>query len=247
MRTGGAGEISPPAHLDCQCSGLRVGPFGLHAPWRIVAPTVRRLVGGVAWRLRHGTRLLWSRDSIVVFGATAADIRPQSPALDDGSQWAIVVRAVGEIDEQTAEGFPAPLRGCLPNSGRDDRLHALYVDGRLAAWGFSAFPAASWRLTETGTTLHLPEAAACLTAFETLAEFRGRRLYPTLLTSMTTELFARGARHAFIWCLRDNLPSRTAIERVGFRYVGEHRRVRVLGIARTQATVGGAPLAGSAR
>ena len=192
-----------------------------------------RSLGRAARGARRGARLLFARDGVVVFSATASDVRAQQPTLAPGTDWSLRVTIVREIDSRVAASLPPSLRACVPNNGPDDELHCIYVGERLAAWGFAAYPASTWNLTETGTVLRLPPASACLTAFETAAEFRGRRLYPTLLASMTTSLVARGAKRAYIWCVPGNRASRSAIERVGFRFVGEHRRVRVLGVSRT--------------
>jgi hypothetical protein len=201
----------------------------------MVMDMLSRSLGRAARYLHRGRRLLWANDSLIVFEITAPDVRPQAPRLDAGVPWAVDERELRGIDEAAAAAFPSALRASVPHFAPEDRLHTVTVDGELAAWGFSAFPSARWPLTETGTTLDMPPASGCLTAFETLPQYRGRRLYPTLLTSMLTGLFGRGASRAFIWCHPENGASRSAIARVGFRPIAVHSRRSVLGVSRSRA------------
>ena len=192
-----------------------------------------RSLGKAGRYLHHGRRLVWADDSLLVFAARAVDVRPQVPTLDAGVPWSVVDREVRSIDAATAAGLPSSLRAALPYFAPDARLHTVHVDGELAAWGFSAFPTATWPLVETATTLEMPPASGCLTAFETVPRFRGRRLYPTLIVSMLDDLFGRGAAQVFIWCRSENHASRAAIARVGFRQVAEHALQRRFGVSRS--------------
>lgn len=115
-----------------------------------------------------------------------------------------------------------------PNSlarGRD--LHTLVLNGQLAGWGYSYLPSEPARLSETpGAILDFLPESVSLYDFHVIPAFRGRRLYQYLLSEILKMRFAEGARHAYIGVLASNGPSRSAIERVGFRLaaINHYRR-----------------------
>jgi GNAT superfamily N-acetyltransferase len=178
-------------------------------------------------------RAVYAADEVLVFHATPQLV---SPVMPTDAHPLVHVREVSRDDVCAGRGgqWPAGLRALAAGQPPAAVAHVLSVDGTAASWGFSTVGLASWPITETNTELRMPPASACLAAFETAPEFRGRKLYQRLLSHILASRFDDGAAHAFIWCLTSNAPSRAAIERVGFRHSATHRRTTVLGRARTQ-------------
>ena len=125
--------------------------------------------------------------------------------------------------------MPAHLRLNLPDFPDDALVHFALVNGTMACWGISVVPQGSWPITETDTTLTLPAGSACLVAFETQPEYRGRGIYKMLLREILRSRFAAGAPWAYIWCDESNTPSRAAIERVGFTRIARHEQRHLFG------------------
>jgi GNAT superfamily N-acetyltransferase len=186
------------------------------------------------WRVQRLLHWLWSRDSVLVYRMasdtkTAVANVSSSVSAPTGLDFSIV-----SVREAKARGnaIPAHLRANLPDFPDDSLVHIALVEGAIACWGISVGPLASWPITETDTTLAMPPNSACLVAFETQPEFRGRGIYKALLREILRSRFASGAAWAYIWCEESNMPSRAAIERVGFSLVARHEQRHALGIAR---------------
>ncbi len=195
--------------------------------------TARRLgLRGVVQALASATsHMLWTREGLVVFQMRPEQLNPIAPELS-GVRWTIrsaTVPAFLAGDRVTSpESLAAELRSARPGQ----RVHWIEVQGTVISWGFSTPAAGSWPLTETRSRLTVPMGGVCLTAFETLPAYRGRRLYPAILTQIVQERFREGAPTAFIWCRQENVASYRAIERVGFRKIAFHRYSRLLGVVR---------------
>jgi GNAT superfamily N-acetyltransferase len=142
--------------------------------------------------------------------------------------------SVSTVREVKGRGIatPAHLRRNLPDFPDDALVHFALVDGTIACWGISVGPLVSWPITETGTTLTIPNNSACMVAFETQPEFRGRGIYKARLGEILRFSLASGTAWAYIWCEESNTPSRAAIERVGFSPAGRHEQRHTLGVAR---------------
>lgn len=172
----------------------------------------------------------WKRESLVIFRTLPGhfvSVQPQVPEVTLTSKNAADLTA-GEIE---VCDLPRNLRDELRASQADQRLHLIRVADKVASWGFSVRPSGAWPLTETHSSLNVEPCAVCLFAFETLPEFRGRRLYPALLSRILLERFQEGAPAAYIWCAIDNRASYASIKRVGFEEVATHRYRRVLGFS----------------
>ena len=186
-----------------------------------VPSAVRRLVNAIIG-------LAWQHESLVIFRVLPGQAVSIQPRLED-----VTLTSRGAADLTAAEievlDLPKNLRHELRAPQADQRLHLIRVGGKAASWGFSVRPAGAWPLTETHSWLNVEDAAVCLYAFETLPPYRGRRLYPALLSSILAERFQEGAPAAYIWCATDNRASYASIKRVGFVEVGRHRYWRLLG------------------
>ena len=131
---------------------------------------------------------------------------------------------------------PAHLQRNLPDFPDDAVVHFARVGGAVASWGISLAPGASWPITETDTVLMMAPDSACLVAFETQPEYRGRGIYKALLREILRSRFASGSKWAYIWCEESNTPSRAAIERVGFTFIARHEQRHTLGAKRRSIT-----------
>jgi ribosomal protein S18 acetylase RimI-like enzyme len=196
--------------------------------------TARRLGASVALQLLLGRvrRALLSHESLVVFRLRPGELRPVTADFALGEAGRLWSTSAEGVQQGELAPFPPRLDAELRDPAPTRRLHLIEVDGRIAAWGFSTVAVATWPLTETASTLAVEPGGVCLTAFETIPEYRGRRFYPSILTRIVEERFAEGVPAAYIWCATDNRASYNSIKRVGFREIAIHRRRRVLGISR---------------
>jgi GNAT superfamily N-acetyltransferase len=88
----------------------------------------------------------------------------------------------------------------------------------LAGWGISYLPNEPAELSESGGAIvEFQPRSVSLYDFYTLPEFRGRRIYKALLAHILRLRFGQGSKYAYIGVDAKNVPSRKAIESVGFR------------------------------
>jgi RimJ/RimL family protein N-acetyltransferase len=195
--------------------------------------TARRL--GFRDAVRHlasvAARALWIRERLVVFAMRPEQLNPVRPELGR-EDWQLRSEALSAFHWAGAIPVPASLAGELRSATPGQRVHWVQVGSEIVSWGFSAPAPGSWPLTETRSRLRVPLGGVCLFAFETVPAFRGRRLYPAVLTGILDERFREGATLAYIWCRQDNVASYRAIRRVGFREVAVHEFERFLGVSR---------------
>jgi hypothetical protein len=175
--------------------------------------------------------LLYIDETFVVFEIRPEQVNPVTPTLSAG-RWSAGSSLVAAFPHVSS--LPAGVIAEMKTAPPMQKIHWIEVDGRLASFGFSTPWEGAWRLSEARSSIDVPTGSVCLTTFETLPDLRGHRLYQSVLTAMLLEHFGRGARRAYIWCRRDNLPSYRAITRVGFRETAIHRYRRLLGLARLQ-------------
>ena len=178
--------------------------------------------------LRAAWSAVYTDEALVVFAIGPEQLKPVTPASD--GPWSAKSSDVASFE--TREALPARVTVELQSAPAGQWIHWIEIDGRIASWGFSTPWQGAWRLTETRSALHVPHGGVCLTAFETQPEFRGRRLYPAVLTAILRSRFGGGATRAYIWCRRQNHASYAAIKRVGFQEVAVHRYRRMLGVTR---------------
>lgn len=171
---------------------------------------------------------LYLDETLVVFSVGPDQINGVDPQLG-GASW--ISRSASLTGVPTGDVRLAQLAATEALVARPgQRMHWISVDDRAVSWGFSTPWRGPWPLSETRSVLQVPEGGVCLTAFETIPQYRGRRLYPAVLTSILKERFAEGMQLAYIWCRRNNRASYRAIRSVGFRELTTHRYRRVLGV-----------------
>jgi CelD/BcsL family acetyltransferase involved in cellulose biosynthesis/GNAT superfamily N-acetyltransferase len=178
---------------------------------------------------------IYERRDGLVYAIAAADLRPVEPALAPGDTFDVHDNQIDDLllwngsSPSTASLLTHCARTYARNRHAGRTLHTIVVGGRLAGWGYSYLPSEPAQLTETpGARLEFEPGAASLYDFHVLPEFRGRRIYQALLTDILRKRFAAGASRAYITVLDSNVPSRTAIERVGFQPVRRNRYRRLL-------------------
>jgi len=160
----------------------------------------------------------------LVYSITAAQVRPAQPKLAESETYEVHENQIEDLllwrghspSTQSLLVQCARSYARVRNKGRT--FHTIVVNGKLAGWGYSFLPTEPVHLTITpGATLEVEAGSASLYDFHVLREFRGRRVYQTLLSDILQKRFAAGATRAYITVLQANAPSRTAIERVGFQ------------------------------
>ena len=86
-----------------------------------------------------------------------------------------------------------------------------------------------------GTLLEFEPNSVSLYDFFTLPEYRGRKLYPALLSHILQLRFQEGAERAYIGVLKSNAASLAGIERAGFAHWKVNRYSRFLKWNRTRS------------
>ena len=192
--------------------------------------------GGVAAALGFGLALLWERRTGHVYSITPDQLRPVQARISDGdgveyheNQIEDLLRWHGDSVSIASDiAVCAQSFSRCRSSGRT--LHTVLVNGQLAGWGYSYYPDRPAQLTETpGAVLEFPPGSVSLYDFHVVPEFRGRRIYQSLLTHILRQRFAEGAPVASITVLASNAPSRVAIERVGFQLKAANAYRRAFG------------------
>jgi CelD/BcsL family acetyltransferase involved in cellulose biosynthesis len=159
----------------------------------------------------------------LIFFAGPTDVRDVSPRLKPGescvfhtdelrdlARWERMEPAVLNELARIVRGLPELIR-------KGHSLHTVLVNGQLAGWGWSYRPESPAFISETETTLAFEPNSVSLYDYQVLHEYRGRQIYPALLSQILRERFAEGAAGAYIMCLESNIASRKGIERAGFR------------------------------
>ena len=193
----------------------------------------RHGTAGVA-RIALARLATWLHDrvDVLIFRATAAEIRPTTLASLAGRRVTIAC----EILRDDTPSFATPpdssalLASYLAFDHRGQRLYSAWVDGELAGWGLSNEGAASWPILETRSSVPLATTECAFTSFYVRPVFRGHRLLQALLSRMASDAAGRGVTTIWVWCHDWNAPSRRSIERVGFRLSARHRRRYIMGM-----------------
>lgn len=178
---------------------------------------------------------IYDRRTGLVYSMTPDQLQPAAPRLQTGDTFEVHDNRIEDLllwngsSPNTASRLTQCARSYARVRSAGRTLHTIVVNGKLAGWGYSYVPTEPAQLTETpGAVLEFEPNAASLYDFQVLPEFRGRRLYQALLTDILRKRFAEGAARAYITVLEANTPSRTAIERVGFRLMRRNLYRRVL-------------------
>jgi acetyltransferase (GNAT) family protein len=93
------------------------------------------------------------------------------------------------------------------------------VDGVLATYGWVTFD--KELIGELGLHIRLLPGEAYIWDCATLPEYRGLRLYPSLLWYMISELRAQGLKRLWIGADADNLPSQVGMRLCGFHPIAD--------------------------
>ncbi len=112
------------------------------------------------------------------------------------------------------------------------------IDGKLATYGWVTFDAES--IGELGLSIRLQPDEAYIWDCGTPPAYRGRHLYPALLTYILAELHQMGLRCVWVGADSDNIASQKGMVLAGFRPIVDFL------LAHTSATTSRAWLRGSA-
>lgn len=123
--------------------------------------------------------------------------------LDPAVMSRLQSRAIAEIEARFAGGH---------------RAYLATMHGAPAAWGWVATSSA--RIGEVGASFSLPSADRYLWNFVTLADHRGRGIYPRLLDAIVAAESAGGERFWIAWA-PENHASGSGIHKAGFTVVAD--------------------------
>ena len=194
------------------------------------------IAGGIAALVNTAGSLLWERRTGHIYAIKPDQLRPVEPRLPGADR---VEYHENHIDDLlrwngSSASIASDITVCAQSYSRSRAsgrtLHTVLVNGHLAGWGYSYHPDRPAQLAETpGAVLEFPPGSVSLYDFHVVPEFRGRRIYQSLLTHIVRQRFAEGAPIAWITVLASNAPSRVAIERVGFQLMAANSYRRLFG------------------
>ena len=164
--------------------------------------------------------------------ASASEIDPQ-PA---GTFWTLdlqgplpevkpgVAARFGRVDAEIVPALaqamgladPAPV---LERLAGQRRCYGAWVDGALVAYGWVTFD--EEEIGELGVRVRMSPGEAYVWDCATLPAYRGRHLYPALLTHISQELRTEGFERILIGADSDNLPSQQGMLRAGFQQLAD--------------------------
>ena len=192
-----------------------------------VDESLARLATRVARVVREHSR--W-----MTYIAKIEDVHEVAPVLLAGELLSFHENQIGDFlkwdgsARETNQEISVRVRRA-PQAIRQGRtLHTLLVNDRLAGWGWSYWPQEPEMIDVTQAVLNFDPKSISLYDFYTIPEFRGRRIYQSLLGHILQERFAQGAEQAYIMVQDTNVASRKAIERIGFRLVAIDEVKRLL-------------------
>jgi GNAT superfamily N-acetyltransferase len=193
----------------------------------VTAHGIRGLASLAAHRTKH---FVHSVRTLLVFRSAPSEILP--PVTDDVPGLKFEIKPVVDpwlVDLIGRDDTFGSLRSAARGTSRESEVHYVTIDGTIAGWGLWCPGQGVNPLIETGTAVDIPVGDVALISFFVRPEYRGRRIYQQLLRGMAREALARSVRSLWIWCEVSNRPSKTAIERVGFRQCAIHTTRIVLG------------------
>ena len=190
---------------------------------------------GITALLRLVVSPLWERQTGHVYAMHPGQLRPVQPRLSHPDTVAYHENRIEDLlcwhgrSVATASDITVCAQQYSRSRASGRTLHTVLVNDRLAGWGYSYYPQKPAQLTETpGATLDFPAGSVSLYDFHVVPECRGKRIYQALLTHILQQRFAEGAPLAWITVLASNVPSRVAIEHVGFQLKAANRYRRLL-------------------
>jgi len=129
------------------------------------------------------------------------------------------------------------LSSALARLEHGESAYTVSVDGRLAISGWMATNRAPSYIPEVKQSMTVPPGSVALYDFFVHPDFRGRGLYRATIGHMLHAAFAvEGTQYVYISTLADNLPSKHAIETIGFEYQGSFFLRRRFGTERKWAS-----------
>jgi CelD/BcsL family acetyltransferase involved in cellulose biosynthesis/GNAT superfamily N-acetyltransferase len=181
-------------------------------------------VGSLKRITKASTGLIGERGRGLLFTLTLENLRETEPVLNPGeicsfheNEFRDLLRWRG--DSLEISGLIYEKARSIPEFVKKERtLHTVLINGSLAGWGISYLPNEPAELSESGGAIvEFQPRSVSLYDFYTLPEFRGRRIYKALLAHILRLRFGQGSKYAYIGVDAKNVPSRKAIESVGFR------------------------------
>lgn len=145
---------------------------------------------------------------------------------DDAEIAPLFVRVPNELPEELRRSVHADVYAQRLAAGHVALL--LMHDGSLMHMSWIA--RFVLRVDELGCTLRLPEEEVCIYDVVTAATWRGRGVYPAVLTWMRRHAhpwFA--AKRIWIYCEAENLPSRSGIGKAGYEPSGRRHAIVLAG------------------
>lgn len=181
------------------------------------------------------TRLVGERGSGLVYRVTPGDVCESEPKLLAGENCLFHENEFYDLllwkgDSPEVSARLTEITRLVPELSKSGRtLHTVVINERLATWGISYWPKEPAEISEAGGAAleFLPDSVS-LYDFYTLPEFRRRKLYQALLVHILRLRFSQGAKYAYLGLAANNVASRKAVERVGFRLLSIHRYSRFL-------------------
>jgi hypothetical protein len=126
--------------------------------------------------------------------------------------------------EKKSDLFSAALR----HFSSDDLLYTIVLDGVLAQYGWMSKGRESLRITDFDTAFNFSENSYLLYDFFTEPNFSRQDLYEKTLETMLNDCRRKGANEVFICVSKKNNPSRSILEKIGFKVFRKFQQTKIL-------------------
>jgi len=164
--------------------------------------------------------ILWMVDLSDLIAAVPAVGAPRAPVVFEAAG----LEQVGELAEAMGYGSSTGEKERTAEvvrqrfaTGRS--CYVGRVEGRLATYGWVTFD--EEKIGELGLSIRMEPGEAYIWNCGTLADFRGRRLYPALVTYIVEALQKDGLRRVWIGTDADNFPSQSGLALTSFQPVAD--------------------------
>lgn len=174
----------------------------------------------------RAARAAFNRGVVYIYGVDShslVDVRSTIPCL---------IAPIDRLDDRRhlplmRAIYPDWIEDCLAMGGR---CYLATLEGRVI--GFAWLTDKALTLDCVGWHEELRKGTELIHSCGVDPEFRGRRVFPYLLSCIARERLDAGANHIWVEVDRKNHPSRRGIERVGFSLIRAIHWHLVLGTAR---------------
>lgn len=163
----------------------------------------------------HCSRIVFPRDELAVREATLDDLRSLSCFTTQKEKDAFLIDA----EKRFSEG---------------KKCFCAFLEGIPVFYGWVALACGTAPITEVDREYSVPQNAIYIYNCFTVPEYRGNKIYPRAILYMAKSFAATDIVQ--IGSLKHNIPSISAIRKLGFKEIGHFLYIKILGLHWTVAS-----------